>query len=308
MVGALFIGILSSYFHEKLLRKEFLLRRTLEQEKRKTEAINSSLEDRVEERTRRLQEMNEQLIDAKSEAEKSDQLKSAFLANMSHEIRTPMNSILGFTEILSDDEIEKEQSHKYLSIIHSNSIRLLQIINDIIDISKIESGSVEISPTFFKPSKVIGEVLDLFGSIEMNPNGIEILSEYPKESDSEIFTDYTKLIQIIVNLSQNAVKYTPKGQVKIGYKREHKDSICFYVYDTGIGISEEDQKTIFNRFTQVNIDQKTPNKGVGLGLAITQANTNLIQGKIKLTSALGEGSHFEINLPMRYSSSADQSS
>jgi len=238
----------------------------------------------------------EDLKKAKEKAEESDRLKSAFLANMSHEIRTPMNGILGFAELLKEPGLTGEEQQKYVGIIEKSGARMLNIINDIIDISKIESGlmkldiketninlQIEYIYTFFKP--------------EVEAKGIKLSYKNALPGKEAIIkTDHEKFYAILTNLVKNAIKYSEKGAIELGYERKGKD-IEFFVKDTGIGIPKDRQEAIFERFIQADIADKMARQGAGLGLAISKAYVEMLGGKIWVESEEGVGSAFYFTLP-----------
>ncbi len=239
-----------------------------------------------------------ELIKAKEKAERADRLKSAFLANMSHEIRTPMNAILGFVQLLDDDELEKDKRQKYISIIDSNGKQLLQLINDIIDIARIESNHVEIKYECIDLHALLKELYSIFvnlPAIKHNPD-IELIVDNDVQESCWITTDKTRLKQILSNLLSNAIKFTHNGTVAFGYSYDN-EWLNFYVEDTGIGISEEKQQYIFERFTQ-DENYLTKNfRGTGLGLAISKGLVKLMNGDIWLDSEIDKGTTFFLKLP-----------
>lgn len=237
------------------------------------------------------------LVKAKEKAEESDRLKSAFLANLSHEIRTPMNAILGFTELLQDPDITIEIISNYVSIIHRSGYHLLGIINDIIEISKIETG--QISPKFSHIN--LGALIsDLFETIKITIPGDKniILKIDPPQSthDRIIFTDEVKLTQVLTNLITNALKFTDQGSVGFGYV-EKNGFLEFLVKDTGIGIDEINHRLIFDRFYQIDSDLRIKSGGSGLGLAISKAYIEMLGGTINVESKLGYGATFVFTIP-----------
>ncbi len=241
--------------------------------------------------------MELELVRAKEKAEESDRLKSAFLANMSHEIRTPMNGILGFAELLKEPELSGERQNYYIDIIEKSGQRMLGVINDIIDISKIESGEIKISKKELNLYEVVKDVYDFFKP-EAEAKGISLLMN-DRTDDPEILitTDGDKFYSILANLVKNAVKYTDDGFVRIGFYRKG-NTVELFVRDTGIGISEDRQQVIFRRFVQADISDRTARPGAGLGLAIARAYVEILGGDIRLESKEGEGSTFSVILPV----------
>jgi signal transduction histidine kinase/CheY-like chemotaxis protein len=236
----------------------------------------------------------------KSKAIKSEQLKSAFLANMSHEIRTPMNGILGFSELLKDPNLTKQQQHEYIEIIETSGNRLLGIINDIIDISKIESGFMKVKSEILD-LKEITEFLYFFFKPEAENKGLQlIISNNIPELCNRTKTDKEKLNAIFTNLVKNAIKFTETGTVQIGcdlIKTRNKNFLQFFVRDTGIGIPVNKQVEIFKRFVEVDILNKMAYHGSGLGLAITKAYVEMLGGQIWVESKEGNGSTFYFTIP-----------
>ncbi len=256
--------------------------------KRKNNELSVSL--------KHIQEINNQLEIAKEKAEESDRLKSAFLANMSHEIRTPMNGILGFANLLKTPQISSQEQLEYISIIEQSGERMLNIINDLIDISKVESGQMEIIISTVDINKIMNYLFTFFLP-EAEKKGIRFSFKNTIANNSlSTKTDKEKLIAILTNLIKNAIKYTQKGSIEYGYQLKN-DFIEFYVKDTGIGIQKEKQKTIFNRFVQADLSMTNPYDGAGLGLAITKAYTEMLGGKIRLKSEVGKGSVFYFTIP-----------
>ncbi|WP_319589421.1 PAS domain-containing protein [uncultured Draconibacterium sp.] len=243
---------------------------------------------------------SKELIKAKEKAEESDRLKSAFLANMSHEIRTPMNGILGFASLLRKPNLNDAEQDKYINIIEASGARMLNTINDIIDISKIESGQVELSEAETNLNLVLSELFDFFLP-EAQKKNIE-LSFINKSQEKHLIikTDKDKLNSILTNLIKNAIKYTHSGKIDFGYiqhENDEKNELEFFVTDTGIGIPENRQKAIFDRFVQADIEDKQAYEGSGLGLAITKAYVEMLGGSIGVESKVKTGSRFYFTLP-----------
>lgn len=243
-----------------------------------------------------IKENEAELIKAKESAEKSDRLKSAFLANMSHEIRTPMNGILGFTTLLKNRALNQETQQEYVNIIEKSGNRMLNIINDIIDISKIESDLMEV----YISESNINEQLDyiyMFFNPEVDSKGIEF--QYHSGLDTEkayIETDREKIFAILTNLIKNAIKYTHEGKIEFGYVKKG-GFLEFYIKDSGIGIAKEEQVSIFERFNQAEIENRPLYQGAGLGLSIAKAYIKMLKGDIWVESTLGVGSTFYFTIP-----------
>jgi signal transduction histidine kinase len=209
-----------------------------------------------------------ELIKAKEKAEESARLKSAFLANMSHEIRTPMNGILGFAGLLKKQNLSGEDHKRYIGIIEKSGERMLNIINNIVSISKIESGQMEIDLQDSHINKQI-EYIYTFFKAETEAKGIELSFNNSLPSNEAILnTDCEKVYSILTNLVKNAIKYSEKGSIEFGYILKGK-YLEFYVKDTGIGIAKDRQIAIFERFIQADIADNMARQGAGLGLSIS---------------------------------------
>lgn len=255
-----------------------------------------------------VQERTVQLEIEKNKAEESDRLKSAFLANMSHEIRTPMNAIVGFANLLKIDDVTKEDKVEFIKEINANSNSLLQLIDDIINIAKIEAGQLNIIKKDFDINSLLKEIRGVFIQ--------KIRSEYCKkidlvlQLDNEdmeyiIYSDPVRIQQVISNLIDNAIKFTDDGSVEFGYKLDKEVDVSvlkFFVKDTGIGLSEEHQELIFNRFTKIETDRNKLYRGTGLGLTISKNIANLLDGKLYVESQLNKGSTFYFTLPIEKNS------
>ncbi|MDP3944770.1 MAG: PAS domain S-box protein [Lutibacter sp.] len=225
-------------------------------------------------------ELNKALL----QAQESDRLKSAFLANMSHEIRTPMNGIIGFSELCLDPNITKEKQKEYANIVIKSSKRLLSIVNDILDISKIEAGLETLNLESINLNKMFDELMTFYKPIAKESN-IQLICEKGLENfKSSVETDKTKLNQVLTNLLSNAFKFTDTGSITFGYELI-EDNLQFYVKDTGIGVEANLQDKIFDRFSQGNLDLSKQHKGTGLGLAITKKIVELFNGEIWLNSS-----------------------
>lgn len=245
-----------------------------------------------------LQEKEVELRKSKDDAERANRAKSTFLANMSHDIRTPMNAILGFTELLMRGYVRNEKdSLRHLSTIHTSGKNLLELINDILDLSKIESGRLEVERTWIDPYLIIHEVLQML-SIKAREKGLHLSITAANQLPQKIQTDPGRLRQIIFNLLGNAVKFTQQGSVTLlcTYTENPESLLQIDVADTGIGISEDRQKTIFNPFEQADSSVTRNFGGTGLGLSISRDFAKALGGDITLKSAVGEGSTFSVTL------------
>ena len=249
-----------------------------------------------------LKTIEEELKKAKLKAEESDRLKSAFLANMSHEIRTPMNAILGFSNLIAHKTQNKEKAVNYFNIIKSSSNQLARIISDIIDISKIEAGEIELSYTTFNLHEFINEKFEQINLYcrEKNKTTIEVKYVIANEL-TEITTDKERFSQIIMNLLTNAVKFTESGTIILSIDKTNNKNIELNVSDTGIGIEKSKQKIIFKRFRQAD-ESDSFKGGTGLGLAITKALVEKMGGAISVESMPNKGTTFRVNLPLQQNS------
>ncbi len=243
-----------------------------------------------------------ELIKAKIKAEEGDRLKSSFLANLSHEIRTPMNAINGFTELLLNTDISESEKLEYLNVIEKSGKNLVGIIDDLIEMSKIDSNQLTPNLTVVNLESCINELYETV-KITIKNKDIDFKLIKPKTpAQFNIITDDIKLKQVIINLLTNALKFTEKGSVTFGFEiDEEKELINFTVKDTGLGIDEDNHKNIFDRFKRVDSDISIKVGGLGLGLAITKAYIDLLGGTISLDSKVGEGSTFYFSIPLNYS-------
>ena len=242
----------------------------------------------------------EELKSALEKAQESDRLKSAFLTNMSHEIRTPMNGILGFTGLLKAPQLTGDEKEKYIQVIEKSGGRMLNTINDIIDISKIEAGQAEVVNSEVSVNEILKELYIFFNS-EAQSKGLE-LNYKPTLSDKEaiIVTDIHKLEGILTNLIKNAIKFTKHGNISFGYsliKENNIEELEFFIKDTGIGIPSDRISAIFNRFEQADIEDTQVFEGSGLGLAISKSYAEMLGGNISATSVEGIGSTFVFSIP-----------
>src|SRR6056297_1161245 len=246
-----------------------------------------------------------QLTLAKEKAEESDRLKSAFLANMSHEIRTPMNGILGFAELLRDPFINDEEKETYIKIINSNGKQLLKLIDDIIDIAKIEAEELSINKSSACLNTIMDDIYLQFKQEQHRLNKEHISFTINKQKDNpQIYTDIVRLKQILSNLLNNALKFTNKGYIKVGYEAIKINKIPyfrFYVSDSGIGIPEEKSSIIFKRFGQIKSQNNKTYQGTGLGLSICKGLAKLLGGKIWFESTHNETT-FYFTVPDKYDS------
>jgi len=248
-----------------------------------------------------LKEQKEELEKAKEKAEESDRLKSAFLANMSHEIRTPLNGIAGFIDLLKNQNFSKDEQKEFFEIIQSNTNQLLQIINDIIDISRIEANQLEINKSKVNINKLLDELYKNFSlQVQKMKKGLVDFKISKPMSDKKciIYTDKIRIKQILNNLLNNAFKFTNEGKVEMGYKwNEKQKEFIFYVEDTGIGIEKQYLETIFDHFRRADESDTSVFGGTGLGLSISKSLTEMLGGRIWVETLKDKGSTFYFSLP-----------
>ena len=242
---------------------------------------------RIDER----KDMEAALVEARNRAEESDRLKSAFLSNMSHEIRTPLNAIIGFTSVLPDvqDAAERQQ---LLDLVHENTQKLLVIIDDVVNISKVESGKEELVMTNFDLNLVLHELADRYEKDVKG--GVEMQTQFAAEQ-LNITTDINRLTEVVKHLLSNATKFTDKGRIVLGYDAPSNGRIRMWVSDTGKGIAPEHLERVFERFFKV--DEFIP--GAGLGLSICRTMAYSLGGTVEVTSTPGEGSTFWFEIPIQ---------
>lgn len=295
-------GKLANFFNNMLER--------VQQDKNEIDGINANLEKIVNERTKELiqtnselgktlaylQDTQKQLMKSELEAELANEAKSQFLANMSHEIRTPMNSILGYTQILQRDESLNEDQKISIDAVNRSGNHLLGLINDILDISKIEAGRMELNFINFDLHQLIRDISSMF-KLRCEVKNIAWHINTDAESDGlAVRGDEGKLRQVLINLLSNAVKFTNIGGVTLNVQELENNKFLFEVTDTGPGITEQEQKTIFNTFHQDK--QGIKKGGTGLGLAISKKQIKLMEGELKVESTLGKGARFYFVLPL----------
>ena len=244
--------------------------------------------------------MNEmELIRAKEKAEESDKLKSSFLANMSHEIRTPINGIIGFLNFLADDSLSPKRRQEYITVVNNSSVQLVKLIDDIIDVAKIEAKQMTMRPMAFEVNSLMTELQVFFDTYLQanNKDKIALLLDDSGFIEScEIFVDPMRLRQVITNLIGNAIKFTEKGYIGFGYKMLPPDKLEFWVEDSGIGLAQEHLEVIFERFRQAELTNARKYGGTGLGLTISRSLVQMMGGDISVESIEGEGSTFRFNI------------
>jgi two-component system sensor histidine kinase/response regulator len=246
-------------------------------------------------------EVEDRMRELAEKAEHATRMKSAFLANMSHEIRTPMNGILGMTEIILDSELSSDQRQS-LEVVRNSGEALLEVLNDVLDLSKIEAGHLELEMISFDLHEVVAGATQLF-SIPASARGNELALDIRPEVPRGVKGDSTRLRQVLSNLVGNAVKFTKEGEILVSAWVEENpkkgDSVCFFVKDNGVGIEESKQSRIFQEFTQADSSTTREFGGTGLGLTISRHLVALMGGELGLSSRTGEGSEFHFSIPLR---------
>ncbi|MDQ1352654.1 MAG: hypothetical protein QG657_2960 [Acidobacteriota bacterium] len=291
------IGILYDGFNEMMEQ--------IQQHQQELKQHKDHLETMVEDRTRELRAKNIQLTRAKETAENANRLKSEFLANMSHEIRTPMNAILGFTDIMIEDETDSEK-HFYLETIKKSGASLLKLINDILDFSKIEADRFEVSEVVFSPRKLIYH-LEMMFSVKAQEKNLYFTINGLKDLPPYVLGDSQKLNQVLINILGNAFKFTHSGGVTMDCRYSCQSRVLeVTIKDSGIGISLEQQQIIFDPFRQADGSTTRQYGGTGLGLAIASRMMKLLGGGIRLESQLGEGATFIVTLPLPEAESIEE--
>jgi signal transduction histidine kinase len=227
------------------------------------------------------------------------ELKSRFLAYMSHEFRTPINSIRSITRLLLDrvDGPLSEEQEKQVAFIQQNAIEFADMVDDLLDLAKVEAGRVEISPAWFEMVDLFSALRGMFKPVLTNPS-VHLVFEEPQDVP-KLYTDDRKLSQILRNFISNALKFTPKGEVRVGVKLEAGQRVTFSVSDTGIGIAPEYHQSIFQDFSQVQSPLQRRLRGTGLGLALSKKLAELLGGSVQLESEAGKGSVFSVTIPVQ---------
>jgi PAS domain S-box-containing protein len=245
-----------------------------------------------------VQERTAELIEAKDKAEESEKLKIAFLTNMSHEIRTPMNAIVGFADLLKMPELSEEAKNEYIQTINENSETLLHLIDDIVEVSRIESGEFLIKNNWHDVKDLALALLEKYKLRIEGRQEIEIICKADLTSELSVYFDYAKLFQALEPIFNNALKYTEKGTIEFGYELMG-NSLKFYVKDSGIGIKQKDLNIIFERFRKIEENNLKLYRGAGLGLYISSSIINALGGKVEVESELNVGSIFTITIPVK---------
>ncbi|MEB3283344.1 MAG: AAA family ATPase [Lyngbya sp.] len=265
---------------------------------------NRTLEQQVAERTQELQREIIERKRAEEAAQAANKAKSTFLANMSHELRTPLNAILGFSQLMNRSSSLSEQSQEYLGIISRNGEHLLTLINQVLDLSKLEAGRATLNQTNFDFHRLLNDLEDLF-LFSAESKGLQLLIERTPDLPQYIQTDETKLRQVLMNLLSNAIKFTSVGGVSVRIRAEHLDArIDFEIEDTGEGIAQQELESLFEAFVQTKTGKKSQD-GTGLGLTIAKDFIQLMGGKISVTSQVGSGTLFKFNIKANFVEAAD---
>lgn len=239
----------------------------------------------------------EEILSTNRNQGNTDKLKSAFLSNISHEIRTPMNTILGFATLMENDDLSITDYKEFSKIIKNSSSRLLNTLNDLIEISRIEVDDIKCHFEDINVNTILHDIEAIYG-LEANKKGLKFIFDKNEVDNLVINTDFSKLATIIRNFIDNAIKYTDKGSVTFGY-RQFPEHIEFYVKDTGIGIAHQNLDLIFDKFGRINQNGFNLIDGIGLGLTIAKAYSILLHGNIQVESNLGAGSVFKLVLPYK---------
>jgi signal transduction histidine kinase len=254
-------------------------------------------------------EYEKQINAAKIKAEEADKLKTAFLTNMSHELRTPMNAILGFSTLLLEEEIPAKQRENFVDIINESGNTLLSLVDDILDISKIEAGQISIKHEPTNLTRILDELFLSFNEIKQQKkinNVTLVLDSFGSTTELTILTDSFRLRQVLMNLIGNALKFTDSGNITFGIENVGYDEIVFFVSDTGIGISPDQIPYIFDRFRKIDNEKNRLFRGAGLGLAISQKLVELLGGRIWVESEMGKGTIFRFTIPSKQTNESEK--
>lgn len=302
LTSANVMGMVSAYYYESVNRRYYYSNILLNEEKQKTADINQNLEKQVEERTQNLKKANVELTTAKNAAEESERLKSVFLATMSHELRTPLNAIIGFSQLIELEDSLSEEGQEFTNIINKSGQHLLSLVESLFDITLIDSGEIKIIPREFSLLNMLENVNQIMQQekIKQEKNEIEILFDKTSlTSEYKIYTDEYKIKQILINLLNNALKFTESGEIRFWcdeFKEYGNTYLKFSVSDTGIGISDDKKELIFDVFRQVDETHSRKYGGVGIGLSVVRKLVHILGGEVGLKSERGVGSTFYFTL------------
>ncbi|MFO8234220.1 MAG: ATP-binding protein [Bacteroidales bacterium] len=279
--------------------------KAIKEQNEEYEALNEELKETNE----RIKNINEELQISKEKAEESIRLKNAFLANMSHEIRTPMNGIIGFANLIKDNKHNPEKMNEFVDIIEERSHSLLSLLDDIIDLSKIDARQLKIEENKCSLNILMDNLYDIFqqelNDLEKENIALSVHKTFTNGNDI-IISDESRIKQILSNLIKNAIKFTPEGEIEIGYNLRNLDTLIFYVKDTGIGIPQNKKEEIFERFRQLDDSITRKYGGTGLGLAITKELLHYLGGEIWVESEENKGSTFYFTIPYKKSEESIQ--
>ncbi|HZR09264.1 MAG TPA: ATP-binding protein, partial [Myxococcales bacterium] len=241
-------------------------------------------------------------LDQRAESlRKATELKSRFLSNMSHEFRTPLNSIQSLARLILEgaEGPLTDPQRKALTLVHRSAVDLAEMVNDLLDLAKIEAGKITVRPAEFDVGQLLGSLRGVLRPLTQEGSPVQLLFDPPRDLP-QLFTDEGKVTQIVRNFASNALKFTERGEVRIGARQETAGTVTFYVKDTGIGIAPEDQERIFEEFIQVEGPVQKKVKGTGLGLPLSRKLAEMLGGKVRVQSAPGRGSTFFLTIPIRY--------
>ncbi|MES2634366.1 MAG: ATP-binding protein [Pseudomonadota bacterium] len=264
--------------------------------RRQVDALRSELE----ETNRGVVALYAELEEQADQVRQATELKSRFLAYMSHEFRTPINSIRSITRLLMDkvDGPLTSEQERQVGFIQQQSAEFAEMVDDLLDLAKVEAGRVEISPAWFEMVDLFSALRGMFRPVLTNPD-VTLVFEEPQGIPT-LYTDDQKLSHVLRNFISNALKFTPKGEVRVTAVREGEDKVTFRVTDTGIGIAREFHESIFRDFTQVQSPLQKQLRGTGLGLSLSKRLAELMGGSVKLTSEPGQGSVFSVTVPVKF--------
>lgn len=299
LLSIVFYLVYSNIRYKKAREKIHMQFLEIQSQNKKLSIANENLNtlmSKIEQTNNDLKSANLNLFEAKKKAEESDNLKSAFLANVSHEIRTPLNSIVGFSSLLAEEELDAEMKKEYSNLIESNNESLLVLINEILDLSKIEANQLVLYNERFSIKELLSELLLSFSGINKNSRVTLNYINSNKNIELYAFSDRYRLKQVFTNLISNALKFTDEGSVEFGYSLNEQNDVVFFVKDSGIGISQENHEIIFERFLKLNDKTGKIYRGTGLGLSICKKLIEMLGGSIWVDSVKNVGSTFSFTL------------